>query len=127
ENKKLPACTLRESVFRNLHLLNTTMPGENNTDPSYGSVFWENDYDTHVSNDVGKEMIINSLKNQIARYDLRSTEVSVEVNVRLTNATTNGREAQKKKIEIIIRGKIKKNMEPFTFQTGFFISPYTVD
>jgi hypothetical protein len=51
----------------------------------------------------------------------------LDVNVRLSNAVINNIEVQKKKIEIIVKGKTKRNMEPFTFQTGFFISPYTLD
>lgn len=127
ENKKLPACNLLDSIYRNLHLIITTMPGENKTDALYGSSFWENDYDTHLNNDVRKEIIINSLKNQVARYEQRIADVSLDVNVRLSNVMINSIEMQKKKIEIVIKGKIKRNMEPFIFQTGFFISPYTLD
>jgi len=127
ENKKLPSCNLLDSVYRNLHLLITTMQGENKNDPLYGSHFWESDYDTHLANDVRREMIINSLKTQISLYEKRITEVTVDVNVRLSNAFLDGMEIQKKKIEIVIKGKIKRSMEPFTFMTGFFISPYNLD
>lgn len=127
EHKKLPTCNLLDSVYRNLHLIITTMPGENKTDPLYGSSFWESDYDTHLNNDVRKEMIISSLKSQISNYEKRITDVTLDVNVRLSNTKHTHLEIQKKKIEIIIKGKLKRNMEPFTFQTGFFISPYTLD
>ncbi|MCH5597543.1 GPW/gp25 family protein [Niabella ginsengisoli] len=127
ENKKLPACTLLDSVYRNLHLIITTVPGENKTDEHYGSSFWESDYDIHLNNDVRKELIINSLKQQITRYEKRITDVALDVNVRLASAFVNNIEVQKKKIEIVVKGKTRRNMEPFTFQTGFFISPYTLD
>ena len=127
EHKKLPSCSLIDSVYRNLHLIITTVPGENKTDEFYGAVFWESDYDIHLNNDVRKELIINSLKQQISRYEKRITEVALDVNVRLASAFVNNVEVQKKKIEIIVKGKTKRNMEPFTFQTGFFISPYTLD
>ncbi len=71
----------------------------------YGSHFWESDYDTHLANDVRREMIINSLKTQISLYEKRITEVAVDVNVRLSNAFLDGMEIQKKKIEIVIKGK----------------------
>lgn len=127
EKKKLPHCNLLASVYRNLHLLITTVPGENKTDEHYGSGFWDRDYDIHLHNDVRKELIISSLKDQITRYETRITDVVLDVNVRLSNAVINNIEVQKKKIEITVKGKTKRNMEPFTFQTGFFISPYTLD
>lgn len=127
DHKKLPVCSLLDSVYRNLHLIITTVPGENKTDANYGCAFWDSDYDIHLNNDVRRELIINSLKNQILQYEKRITEVVLDVNVRLSTALLNNMEVQKKKIEIIVKGKTKRNMEPFTFQTGFFISPYTLD
>lgn len=127
DNKKLPACSLMDSIYRNLHLIITTVPGENKTDENYGSSFWDSDYDIHLNNDVRKEIIISTLKNQIGRYERRITDVMLDVNVRLSTATVNNIEVQKKKIEIVVKGKTKRNMESFTFQTGFFISPYTLD
>lgn len=127
ENRKLPSCTLLDSIYRNLHLIITTVPGENKTDQQYGSSFWDSDYDIHLNSDIRKELIINSLKNQIALYEKRVTDVALNVSVRLSNTNINNIEVQKKKIEIVVKGKVKRNMEPFTFQTGFFISPYTLD
>mgnify|MGYP003577027630 FL=1 len=127
DSKKLPVCSLLDSVYRNLHLIITTVPGENKTDEHYGSSFWDSDYDIHLNNDVRKELIISSLKNQISRYEKRITDVVLDVSVRLSTAVVNNMEVQKKKIEIIVKGKTKRNMESFTFQTGFFISPYTLD
>ncbi|MFT4092334.1 MAG: GPW/gp25 family protein [Niabella sp.] len=127
EKKKLPSCNLLDSVYRNLHLIITTVPGENKTDEHYGSTFWENDYDIHLNNDVRKDIIISGLKNQVAQYEKRITDVILTVNIRMSSVTINNMNVQKKKIEIVVKGKLKRNMEAFTFQTGFFISPYTLD
>jgi len=127
EKKKLATCSLLDSVYRNLHLLITTMPGENKMDDSFGSEFWENDYDIHLSNDSRKEIVISSLKKQIQLYEKRITDISVDVNVRLSNINLKGVEIQRRKLEITINGKMVRSMEPFTFQTGFFIGPLTLD
>lgn len=127
ENKKLPYCVLLDSIYRNLHLIITTVQGENKSDTSFGATFWDSDYDVHMASDVRRELIVNGLKHQISNYEKRITDVDLTVNVRLSNTSIDGTEVQKKKIEITVRAKLKRNMEAFSFQTGFFISPYTLD
>lgn len=127
EKQKLPTCNLLNSIFRNLHLLITTVKGESKCDEKYGAEFWDNDYDIHLTNDARKEIITSSLKQQIALYEKRITNVSLDVVVKLSDMLLNGIKIQRRKVEITIRGKIIRSMEPFVFQTGFFIGPLTLD
>ncbi len=127
EREKMQTCSLLDSIYRNLHLLITTVKGESKCDEKFGAEFWDNDYDIHLTNDARKEIIVNSLKQQIALYEKRVTNVSVEVSVKLSNMLLNSVEIQRRKVEITIRGKIIRSMEPFAFQTGFFIGPLTLD
>lgn len=127
EKQKLPTCSLPDSIYRNLHLLITTVKGESKCDEKFGAEFWDNDYDIHLTNDARKEIITKGLKQQIALYEKRITNVSIDVVVKLSNMILNGIEIQRRKVEIIIRGKIIRSMEPFSFQTGFFIGPLTLD
>jgi len=127
EKQKLLTCSLLDSIYRNLHLLITTVKGENKFDEKYGAEFWENDYDIHLTNDARRDIVSTSLKQQIALYEKRITNATVDVNVKLSNMIINGAEIQRRKVEITIRGKIIRSMEPFTFQTGFFIGPLTLD
>ena len=126
EKEKMPVCNMQESIFRNLHLIITTVQGEHKAAPDYGSAFWDNDYDTHLTNDARREIIMSGLKQQIARYEKRITNVDIIVNVRqaLLNAQQAG--VQKRRIEIIINARIKRSLEPISFQTGFFIGPFTL-
>lgn len=127
EKQKLSTCSLLDSIYRNLHLLITTVKGESKCDEKFGAEFWDNDYDIHLTNDARKEIITTSLKQQISLYEKRITNVSVDVVVKLSNMLLNGAEIQRRKVEITIKGKIIRSMEPFTFQTGFFIGPLTLD
>lgn len=127
DKQKIPTCSLLDSIYRNLHLLITSASGENKCDELYGASFWDNDYDIHLSNDSRREIITNGLKQQIARYEKRINDVTVEVNVKLSGTAYHGVEIQRRKVEITVKGKIIRSSEPFAFRTGFFIGPLTLD
>ncbi|SDD99011.1 GPW/gp25 family protein [Niabella drilacis] len=127
DKKKLPSCGLADSIYRNLHLLITTVPGENKNDETYGASFWETDYDIHLDNDSRKELIVGNLKKQIALYEKRIHNVEVTVDVKLAVLKTQSADLPRRKIEITVNGIIRKTLEPFRFQTGLFIGPLTLD
>ncbi len=127
QKNRLNTCPINHSIASNLHLLITTALGENKLDWDYGSQFWDLDFDIHISGDSRRESIINSLKKQIASYEKRINNVTLEVNVKQTEkAVGNGRQI-KRRIEIIITAAIARSNEPFKFQTGFFIGPLAFD
>jgi len=124
---KLNTCNVKDSIARNLHLLITTFLGENKQDVQYGSQFWDNDYDIHLSNDRRREVVMNSLKTQIRDYEKRLLNVTIDVNVKQAEFKTNTGSQLRRKIEIIINGSVARSKEPFRFQTGFFIGPLSFD
>lgn len=127
QKKKLDTCSLQESIARNLHLLITTQLEENKQDFTYGSQLWEHDYDIHMSNDVRREMVMNTLQKQLSTYEKRLTKTSIEVNVKQAeHKLANGRQVRRR-IEIIVKGLLIRSNEPFSFQTGFFIGPMLFD
>ena len=67
QKKKLDRCTLKDSIARNLHLLITTQLEENSQDYTYGSQFWDHDYDIHMTNASRRELVLTSLKKQIQK------------------------------------------------------------
>ncbi len=127
QQERLSTCDIKNSIARNLHLLITTHTGENKQNLQYGSLFWDNDYDIHLSNDRRKEIIIQVLNNQIEQFEKRLTNVLVEVNVKQSEYATQTNRQLRRKIEIIISGLIARSKEPFRFQTGFFIGPLSFD
>ena len=127
EKKKLDTCSLKESIYRNLHLLITTELEENKQDFRYGSQFWDHDYDIHHSNDARREMVMTSLKRQLQLYEKRILNPVVEVNVKQKEYKLSATAQLRRRIEIIITGQLVRNNEPFRFQTGFFIGPLLFD
>ena len=127
DRNKLDTCSLQNSIMRNLHLLITTTLGENKQDQNYGSGFWENDYDIHLSNDARREMVIESLGRQIAAYEKRLTAVVVEVNVKQISVNEVNGMRLRRRIEIIVKAELGRSNEPFRFATGFFIGPMAFD
>ncbi|WP_346237417.1 GPW/gp25 family protein [Niabella insulamsoli] len=126
DKEKMPVCNMQESIYRNLHLIITTVQGEHRAQSGYGSSFWDYDYDIHLTNDARREIIINGLKQQIAQYEKRITNVDVIVNVKQGVLNLQSAAMQKRRIEIIVNARIKRSLEPISFQTGFFIGPFTL-
>jgi predicted component of type VI protein secretion system len=118
---------IKDSIARNLHLLITTMQGENLQNDQYGSEFWDDDYDIHLNSDERKEKIKRTLKDQIARFEMRLEQVDIEVNVRQSEVFRQQGSQLRYRLEIIIRGLLVRTKEPFTFKTGFFIGPLMLD
>ena len=127
QRKKLETCSLKDSIARNLHLLITTQLEENKQDLSYGSPFWDHEYDIHLSNDARREIVLTSLTKQILKYEKRIANPVVEVFVKLKEYQLSTGMQARRRIEIVINGSLKRNDEPFSFQTGFFIGPLLFD
>lgn len=126
ERKRMNVCNMQDSIFRNLHLLITTVKDEYKADANYGSSFWDNDYDIHLSNVSRREIILDSLKKQIEQFEKRITSVDVQVNVKQGVLSLQDGGMIKRRVEIVVNAKIKRSMEPINFQTGFFIGPFTL-
>lgn len=127
QKKKLDRCSLTDSIARNIHLLITTQLEENIQDHDYGSQFWDHDYDIHMTNSVRREVIINSLKNQLLKYEKRLAKPVVEVNVLQKEYRLVNNLQLKRKVEITVKGSLKRNNEPFKFHTSFYIGPMLFD
>ena len=128
EKGRMDTCGLMDSIVRNLHLLITTALGENKQDMQYGSQFWDSDYDIHMTNDARRQVVINTLKQQILRYEKRLINVNVEVNVRQAEYRVHtGGTQLRRRIEITVSGLLTRSREPFRFATGLFIGPLSFD
>lgn len=127
QRNTLAVCSLKDSIARNLHLLITTSVEENKQNLEYGSSFWDNDYDIHMSNDSRKQIILENVKKQINLFEKRIINVSVDVTVKQAVFHGNNNPELKRRIEIIVKGNLARSNENFGFQTGFFIGPLTFD
>lgn len=124
---RIDRCTIKESIARNLHLLITTMQGENLQNDYYGSKFWDDDYDIHLSSDDRKEKIKNSIKEQIDKFELRLEQVEIEANIKQSEVFRQQGSQLRYRLELIVRGLLVRTKEPFVFKTGFFLGPLMLD
>jgi predicted component of type VI protein secretion system len=118
---------IKDSIARNLHLLITTVQGENLQNDHYGSEFWDDDYDIHLNSDERSEKIKITLKDQISKFEKRLEQVDIEVNIKQSEVYRQQGTQQRYRLEIIIRGLLVRTKEPFIFKTGFFIGPLMLD
>ncbi|WP_149274979.1 GPW/gp25 family protein [Pareuzebyella sediminis] len=120
----LDSCNLNQSISHHIHLLNTSYFGECAFDESFGCAIWVVDFDnlknTNRLKDIVQESLYDSLKkNENRLYGLR-------VNVRIKQEELTGSEQLnkiKKRIDIQIKGKIKKTNENFSYVEYFYIGP----
>lgn len=127
EQQPIATCNMESSIMRFLHLLVTTVQEEFAVDEQFGLAFWDDDYSTHVTNDLRKEQMAFQLSAQIARYEQRLTDVVVDVNMKTDTLSQQGTQVERRRVEITVKGKLLHSHEAFNFSTGFFIGPFNMD
>ncbi len=128
QKRDLLKCSLEESVARHIQLLITTTWGENKMDAEYGSFFWDNDFDILSTNAKRKEMIIHSIQYAVHKYEKRLHKIKVEVDIRQAEIRNEQEGTRlKRKVDITVIGVLKKNNQPFKYQTSFYIGPFATE
>lgn len=127
ERKRLPVCNIESSISYNIHLLITTILGENKQDACYGSSFWDNEFDIQLSQEKLAEIIAKDLQKAIQAFEKRLINVSISVSIKQAEITSPAQKQIKRRIDIRINGNIFRTNEPFNFSSGFFIGPFLFD
>ncbi|HVI44287.1 MAG TPA: GPW/gp25 family protein [Chitinophaga sp.] len=127
QKKDMPSITLEESVGQHIHLLITTVLGENKDDPQYGCQWWDSDFDIKASNNEVKEQIENAVKASISRYEKRLIQIKVVAAVNQEELFLAPARKMKKKIRVTVTGTLAKNNNPFQYSSYFYISPLSYD
>ena len=128
QKEPLDKVSLKDSVFRNLHLLLTSRLGEQAFDERYGAGFWDADYDIHLSNDQRRELVAADARRLVLDYEKRLQLASVDVTVRQAEVQSATAGAHlRRRIDIVIKGRLVRTNEPFRFDTGFYIGPMSFD
>ena len=127
QKQDLPECSLEESVQQHIHLLITTVLGENKDDPQYGCQLWDSDFDIRATNNEVKEQVERSVRNAITRYENRLAQIRVSAMV--SQEEVSGISAKKinKKIRVTVNGILLRNNSAFSYNTFFFVSPLSYD
>ncbi|WP_298733786.1 GPW/gp25 family protein [uncultured Chitinophaga sp.] len=127
QKKDMPVCNLEESVGQHIHLLITTVLGENKDDPEYGCQLWDNDFDIKATNNEIKEHVENAIRQAIVRYEKRLVQVRVTAFVSQEELSMLSGKKIKKKIKVSVNGTLAKNNNPFQYSSYFFVSPLSFD
>lgn len=123
-NRTHKVCLINDSIAYHIHLINTSYFGECSFDESFGCSIWDIDFDNLKSLNKLKELINESLLASLKRHEKRLSNISVNVKIiqeEILEQKTSNR--IKKKVNINIKGKIRKTNEDFSYIEYFFIGP----
>jgi phage baseplate assembly protein W len=129
EGKDAPKCDIGASISKNIELIIMTRFGEHRSDPSFGCEIWDLDFELIVSRSYWEKKICMSIQDSIVKHESRLSNIDTTVtltDVEKFNAIYKYPEIRKK-VEIRIKGVVKKTGEPFTFTAGLFLSPLSLD
>lgn len=127
QKRDMPAISLEDSIAQHIHLLITTVLGENKDDAQYGCQWWDSDFDIKASNNEVKEQIENAVKASITRYEKRISQIKVVAAVNQEELMLPSTRKMKKKIRVTVSGTVTKNNHPFQYSSFFYISPLSYD
>ena len=119
-NSEHEKCSINESIAHHIHLVTTSYFGECSFDDSFGCSIWNIDFDNLKSITNLKETIIESLYDSLKKHEKRLFNFNVNVKVRQEEINGN---RMKKKVDILVKGKVKKTNEDFSYIEYFFIGP----
>ncbi|WP_345949719.1 MULTISPECIES: GPW/gp25 family protein [unclassified Mucilaginibacter] len=113
------------SVSQYIELIIFTRYGEHRYQPDFGCEIWDLDFELIVSESMWEEKLRKSLMRSITKYETRIYDVHIEVRIQEVNKFYPLRNVSeiKKQVEIIIKAKIQKTGENYTFSTALFLSP----
>lgn len=126
--KEHDKCDIKQSIAHYIHLINTTHFGECTFDDSFGSSIWELDFDNLKSSNKLKSLIKNSIEDSVKTHEKRLTNVTVEVKIKqeeILNADAVNR--IKKRVDLVIRAKVKQTNEDFKYIEYFYIGPLSYE
>jgi len=117
-------CNLNQSISHYIHLINTSYFGECTFDETFGCAIWIIDFDNLKSSNRLKGLIQDSLRESLNRHENRLQGIQVNVKIKqeeLVGMTAANR--VKKRIDITIKGKVRKTSEAFSYLEYFYIGP----
>lgn len=122
--KRHNGCSLNQSIAHHIHLINTSYFGECSFDETFGCKIWEMDFDnlktTHRLAGLIQESVIESLKI----HEKRLTKIDLIVKLKQEELFVENSDARiKKRVDLTIKGKVKKTNEDFSYVEYFFLAP----
>ena len=117
-------CDLKESIAHFIHLINTTHFGECRFDYSFGCAIWDVDFDNLRTSNSLKSKIVKSLNDSINKHETRLDNINVTVSIKQEESNDDiNTNCIKKRVDISVKGMVKKTNEPFSYVEYFYIGP----
>ena len=128
ESRDLEASDAGASIAQNIELIIFTPFGKHRYDPGFGCEIWELDFELIVSETTWEEKFRQSLLRSVFRYEPRLYDVQVEIKMTEVEKFHLVKQITeiKKKVEILVRGKVTTTGENYVFSTALFLSPLSV-
>jgi len=120
--KDAPTCDLRASISKNIELIIMTRFGEHRGDPTFGCEIWDLDFELIVSEGTWEKKLCDSMLQSITNHECRLSEVEIFVTlsqIEKLNPVYKSPE-MKKKVEIRLKGVIRKTGEPYNYTASLF-------
>ena len=117
-------CSLEQSISHHIHLINTSYFGECAFDETFGCSIWMIDFDNLKTANNLKSLIQESLFKSLILHEKRLD--SIEVTVRMKQEQIEGAISSvriKKRLDIRVKGRVKKTNEAFSHVEYFYIGP----
>jgi phage baseplate assembly protein W len=100
------------SISQYIELIIFTRYGEHRFKPDFGCEIWDLDFELIISESMWEEKLRQSLLRSITQYEKRIYDVHIDVHIEI-----------KKKVEIVVSGKMQQTGENYVFTTSLFLSP----
>lgn len=116
---------LGASISQYLELIIFTRFGEHRFRPDFGCEIWELDFELIVSESTWEEKLRQSLLKSITTHEQRIYDVSLDVRIKEVNKFYPLRNVSeiKKRVEIVVKGKIQQTGENYMFSTSLYLNP----
>jgi phage baseplate assembly protein W len=113
------------SISQYIELIIFTRFGEHRFKPDFGCEIWDLDFELIISESMWEEKLRQSLLRSITQYEQRIYDVQIDVHIKEVNKFYPLRNVNeiKKKVEIIVSGKMQQTGENYVFNTSLFLSP----
>lgn len=113
------------SISQYIELIIFTRYGEHRYKPDFGCEIWDLDFELIISESMWEEKLRQSLLRSIKQYEQRIYDVQLDVRIKEVNKFYPLRNVSeiKKRVEIIVSGKMQQTGENYTFSTSLYLSP----
>ncbi|MBV7529400.1 GPW/gp25 family protein [Chitinophaga sp. sic0106] len=124
-NSPLETCDSGASIAQHIELIIFTRFGEHRFNSDFGCEVWELDFQLIVNQSMWEDHMCRSLEQAVTSQEQRLYGVSCEISITDVEKIFPLRRITeiKKRVDIIIKGKLAATGENYVFNTALFLSP----